>query len=73
MLRINIISLKGGVGKSLIAFKLATKLAINKNVVLIDRSLSKSIFTYFGIRDQFGKGNYWKDVDNIRIVRFLSS
>jgi len=70
MIRINILSLKGGVGKSLIAFKLATKLSLNNTVVLVDRSLSKSISSFLGIRDEFRKGNYWKDLDGLRAVRF---
>jgi len=71
MIRINIVSIKGGVGKSLIAFKLAVKLSrSNKKVVLVDRSLSKSISSISGIRDEIRKGNYWKDLDGLRAVRF---
>ena len=70
MIRINILSLKGGVGKSLIAFKLATKLSLNNKVVLVDRSLSKSISSFLGIQDKFGSGNYWKDLEGLRVVRF---
>ena len=70
MIRINIVSLKGGVGKSLIAFKLATKLSLNKKVVLVDRSLSKTISSFLGIKDEFKKGNYWKDLDGLRVIRF---
>ncbi|BFH72822.1 ParA family protein [Sulfurisphaera javensis] len=68
MNRINIISLKGGVGKSLIAFQLAKKLSINRKVALIDRSFSKTISNFFGIKDEFPSGVYWKDVGGIRIV-----
>jgi len=70
MVRINIVSLKGGVGKSLIAFQLATKLSFSKKVVLVDRSLSKTISSFLGIKDEFKKGNYWKDLDSLRVIRF---
>ena len=70
MIRINIVSLKGGVGKSLVAFKLASKLSLTNKVALIDRSLSKTISSFLGIKDRFGKGNYWKDIDGLRVVRF---
>ena len=70
MIRVNIVSLKGGVGKSLVAFKLASKLSLTKKVVLVDRSLSKSISSFLGIKDEFGKGNYWKDINGLRVVRF---
>jgi len=70
MIRINILSLKGGVGKSLIAFKLAVKLSRSYKVVLVDRSLSKSISSFLGIREEFRKGEYWKDLGNLRVLRF---
>ncbi|QIW25212.1 ParA family protein [Sulfolobus sp. S-194] len=68
MLGINIISLKGGIGKSSIAFQLAKKLSKNRNVVIIDRSLSRTLSSYFNVKDEFPNGDYKKDIDTISLV-----
>lgn len=67
MFRIDIRSLKGGTGKSLVAYHLAKELSKTNKVALIDRSYSKTISNYFKIADEFPNGKYFRDESNLRV------
>ncbi|HII75309.1 TPA: ParA family protein [Sulfurisphaera tokodaii] len=65
---VNVTSLKGGVGKSTISYQIAKELSKYQPTILIDRSLSTTISSHFGIKDKFPRGIYWKDFDSLRVV-----
>ncbi|MGC8496623.1 MAG: tyrosine-protein kinase family protein [Thermoplasmata archaeon] len=65
-MRINLLSVKGGVGKSTLTMALAKALALkNKNVLLIDRDLTGYLSSMMGIE---GKGLLERFMDNIDYV-----
>ncbi|BDB98802.1 hypothetical protein SACC_18190 [Saccharolobus caldissimus] len=76
MKRIDIVSVKGGVGKSFIAYFLTKKLSENYNVLLLDKDLTSTISKVYNIRGNlvsFLSGNsfssdYSKNFGNLTII-----
>ncbi|WP_338603363.1 ParA family protein [Sulfolobus tengchongensis] len=76
MERLDIVSVKGGVGKSFIAYFLSKALSTNHKILLVDKDLTSTLSKIYNIKGNLlsfllgnsFSSNYFKYVDNLTVI-----